>query len=257
MVPLDEAAARYVETWLGSAEGPGLLALRHALKYRRPGLWGDVASTPTSILLAREGKDQLEAFGAGEPGPALAWLMSHRRAFALLAPEDWQDPVVNRLGEIDRREVETWRAGLSATRGKMVAGASVGVRPLSFSDLIGFTLTAGAWALRGWRTYAELMTHGAAFGIPHGQGFASVAWIFDEADSYDSIGVATLPRYRRLGLARATGAALVEHVLHVRRHVPIWSTTPDNAPSRALARRLGFVVAGSETLLRWPPADDV
>src|SRR5437016_14120473 len=85
MVPLDPLAVRSLRSWLGEPAGPGLLALHHALTYQRPGLWGDHARVPRSVVLLREGDDQLEAFGAGEPEPAVAWLAGQGRAVSLVA----------------------------------------------------------------------------------------------------------------------------------------------------------------------------
>ena len=65
--------------------------------------------------------------------------------------------------------------------------------------------------------------------------------------------VFTVPRYRRLGLARAAAAALVGHIASRRHKVPLWSTTPDNDASLALARSLGFTSQVTEALVRWPP----
>src|SRR4051794_1516614 len=108
MVPLDALAVRSLRSWLGEPSGPGLLALHHALIYQRPGLWGDHPRVPRSIVLVREGDDQLEAFGAGEPEPAVGWLVSRGRAVSLAAPAAWRDAVGARVGSIEPGAVETW-----------------------------------------------------------------------------------------------------------------------------------------------------
>ncbi len=287
MGPLDAAAARYVRSWLGPPPGPGLLALRHALVYRRPGLWGDHPSAPRSVLLVREGDGRLEVFGAGAPEPAVAWLASQVRPFTLLSPDDWHEVVRDRLGvaEVDPEGVETWSGGVigpalrveSSTKSapstdserqatffasvgpKAAAGPAkvnkpaVTTRRISPGDFAAFTAGAPSWALRGWRSFPALVEYGAGFGVPHGSGFASIAWVFDQVDGYDSVGVFTTPRFRRLGLGRAAASALIEHIVLRRGKIPLWSTTPLNAPSRALARMLGFSVTNTETLLHWPP----
>ena len=286
MVPLDAAAARYVRTWLGPPPGPGLLALRHALVYRRPGLWGDHPSAPQSVMLVREGDGRLEVFGAGTAEPAVGWLAGQVRPFTLLSPDDWHEAVRDRLGvaEVESDGVETWSGGLIAPIGRIESPAPPTSRPdpkrqstfftttdaraltptqknkadvttrrLTPADFAPFTAAAPSWGLRGWRSFPALIEYGAAFGVPHGSGFASIAWVFDQVDGYDSVGVFTTPRYRRLGLGRASASALIEHIVLKRGKIPIWSTTPSNAPSRALARMLGFSVTGTETLLHWPP----
>ena len=286
MVPLDAAAARYVRSWLGPPPGPGLLALRHALVYRRPGLWGDHTSAPQSVLLVREGDGRLEVFGAGSPEPAVAWLAGQVRPFTLLSPDDWHEVVRDRLGgaEIDPEGVETWSGGVigpalrietttkpapstdserQATFFTHVGPKSASVpkvnkpgvetRRITAADFAAFTAGAPSWALRGWRAFPTLVEYGAAFGVPHGSGFASIAWIFDQVDGYDCVGVFTTPRFRRLGLGRAAASAMIEHIVLRRGKIPLWSTTPQNTASRALARMLGFSVSNTEALLHWPP----
>jgi|GEM_PF-648313 GNAT superfamily N-acetyltransferase len=265
MVPLDPAAARHVRARLGLPEGPGLLALRHALAYRRPGLWGDDPAAPRSVLLTREGDGRIEAFGVGEPWPALAWLVGHGRPFVLHAPDDWLATAVDALGGgVERVEVETWSAEGdtavdAADEGEDAGGAvrgappRVAVRRLDAGDHAAFVAAAPTWALRGWQSYDALIELGVAYGTPHGSGFASLAWVFDQADVYDAVGVYTAPRFRRLGLGRATASALVEHVRDRRGKIPLWSFSYDNQASRALAASLGFTPAAVESVLYHPP----
>src|SRR5947208_7862144 len=103
MVPLDPLAVRSLRSWLGEPSGPGLLALHHALAYQRPGLWGDHARVPSSVVLVREGDDQLEAVGAGEAEPAVALLAGQGRAVCLVAPAAWRNGVGGRRAPIERR----------------------------------------------------------------------------------------------------------------------------------------------------------
>ncbi len=269
MVPLDPAAARHVRTRLGLPEGPGLLALRHALAYRRPGLWGDDPVAPRSVLLVREGERRIEAFGIGEPWPALGWLLGHGRGFALQAPDDWLLTASQALGgDVERVEVETWSADAVATpmaveddsefgapaRPKVVP--KVMVRRLNAGDRAAFCAAAPAWALRGWQSYASLIEHGAAFGVPHANGFAALAWVFDQADVYDAVGVATAPRFRRLGLGRAAAAILVTHILERRGKVPLWSFPVGHVASSGLAGSLGFAPVAAEVVVYHPPRDE-
>ncbi len=254
MVPLDANAARHVLAWLGPAAGPGLLALRHALAYRRPGLWGDDPGAPRSVILIRDGDGQLEAFGAGAPEPAVPWLVGRLRGFTLHAPGSWLRPVRDRVGALGRAGVETWSGGAAPVKPAVRVGAPrVVTRRLTADDLPAFTAAVPPWGLRGWRSFPPLIEHGAAFGVPHGPGFAALAWVFDQADGYDALGVSTAPRFRRLGLGRAVAASLVAHVVGRRGKVPLWSTPAADSASRGLALSLGFSVAATETVVRWPP----
>jgi GNAT superfamily N-acetyltransferase len=254
MVPLDTAAAREVLRQLGPTTGPGLLALRHALEFRPAWLWGDGSSSPRSIVLIREGDDQLEAFGAGAPEPAVGWLTAHQRRFTLHAPETWLAAVVGTVGEVDQDDVEIWSLERAAVEKARAPGRVVTQR-LTSSHSRAFRAAAPAWALRGWRSYASLVKHGAVFGAPqaHADEFLALAWIFEQAGPFDAIAVCTAPHYRRLGLARGTVAALIEQIVGHRRRIPLWYVAPGNEPSRALARSLGFEQTSSEPLLRWPP----
>jgi GNAT superfamily N-acetyltransferase len=262
MVPLDPAAARHVRARLGLPERPGLLALRHALAYRRPGLWGDDPAAPRSVILVREGDGRVEAFGAGEPWPAVGWLAGHGRPFSLHAPDDWLATVDAMGEETERTEVETWSveslAPVDEDPGEDAARPRpprVAVRRLWPDDRDGFLAAAPPWALRGWQSYPALVEHGVAFGVPHGPAFAALAWVFDQADVYDAVGVYTVPRFRRLGLGRAVSSALVGYILERRGKVPLWSFSPGHLASHALAASLGFTFAASEPVLHRPPTE--
>jgi RimJ/RimL family protein N-acetyltransferase len=99
-----------------------------------------------------------------------------------------------------------------------------------------------------------MLANGAAFGVPTRDGkLASVAWIFEEGRERDKIGVATDPRYQRLGLGRAAASALVDHITNVRHRIPLWTAAAQNLASQNLAKSLGFSVQVTETVLRWVP----
>jgi GNAT superfamily N-acetyltransferase len=256
MVPLEPEARQQVVSWLGREEAPGLLALRHALLYGRPGLWGDDARQPRCVVLLRPGDDGgSEAFGAGRAAPAVAWLAGRNGGVTLLAPDDWEPAVRAAVGPVDRIEVETWFDAPAPD--PEPPGPSIAVRRLtdSVADADAFARATPDWALRGWSRYSGLIRHGAAYGVPFGAGFAAVAWTFDQTDRFDSVAVFTLPRYRRLGLGRAAATALLAHVVADRRKVPLWSAPPDlvHVASSSLAASLGFSDRVTETLLRWPP----
>ena len=255
MVPLSPDNARRLRSRFGEVCGPGLLALPHALDFPRAGLWGDDAERPRSVVLLREGDGRREAFGAGDPSSAIGWLARQPGSFTMLAPGSWEGPLRAAVGPLGRSEVLTYTYPGPAHRDAAGRRPSVPTRRLTLDDAAAFAATAPAWALRGWRSFEALIAHGAGFGVSHGRGFAALAWVFDQAGDFDAIGVSTMPRFRRLGLGRATASALIGHILQWRGKVPLWSTTPANAASRALANSLGLSLAATESLLHWGPAE--
>jgi hypothetical protein len=98
-----------------------------------------------------------------------------------------------------------------------------------------------------------MIAGGAGFGVARGEGFASVAWIYESDDDHDKIGVATAAPFRGLGLGRAVSMAMVDHILRDRGKAPLWTTHAGNPASMALARSLGFTARVAETLLIWTP----
>ena len=257
MVPLRPEGRAHALEQLSDSDSPGLLALRHALLYARPALWADDAWRPRSVVLLRPevGGRGSEAFGIGEPEPAVPWLVARSRRYgsSLLAPEAWNPWVEVAVGAagVETYEVETWHDPAPPPRPKS-APSPITVRRLTEHDEIGFRKAAPDWALQGWGDYTSLLRHGAVFGVPHQGGFAALAWVFDQTEQFDALGVFTLPRFRRLGLGRAVAATLLDHVRRTRNKQPLWSTPAGNELSRHLALNLGFTEITTQTLYRWP-----
>ncbi len=258
MVPIRRGAATVM---LALGEGPGagsgsrshrLVALEHAASRSRPGLWGDNPDVPSSLIWLREGDDALEAFAAGVPARAIGWLAEQAggRPIRLAAPEGWEAAARLEGGRFGRGSV------LSLVRPSprsAMASPPVEVARLGPGDRPGFEALAPPWALRAWGGFAELIDRGAAFGVRSASGFASLAWVFEAGRRFDKVGVATVERYRRLGLGRAAARGLIEEIERSRRKRPLWSTAPDNAASLALARSLGFAGEVAEPLVLWEP----
>ena len=180
---------------------------------------------------------------------------------ALLAPAFWEPAVRAAVGPVERAGIEIrFHRGLDPKSDGLPDRPRIATRRLTPGDAAAFAATAPGWALRGWGSFADLIAHGAGFGVPGGAGLAALAWILEQGRQVDLVGVYVAPRFRRLGLGRAVAAALVAHIVGERRRSPLWVHAPENAASRALGRSLGFTVAVSETLLRWrrvihPPRD--
>jgi RimJ/RimL family protein N-acetyltransferase len=229
----------------------GWLTVRHALLARLAGFWGDRATSPYSVVYAREEDGQIEAFGLLNPQPAIAWLRARGSPFSLLAPDDeWAAQVQHELDPVDRGEVVSWLPGFYR---RTLGPPTTTVRRLTLDDAAAFRSSAPSWALRCWSSFESLIGRGAVFGVPHGDAFASLAWVLDRTESYDAIGVHTAPRYRNLGLARAAASVLVEHIIHQRRKVPLWAASSENPASQALARSIGFTPRVTEVVYHWPP----
>ena len=259
MVPLrPEGRAQALER-LSDADAPCLLALRHAMLYGRPALWGDDAWHPRSVLLVRPesgGGRSTEAFGLGEPEPAVPWLVArHRRSGALLAAPDawapWINATVGAAG-VETYSVETWYDPGPPARRPGSSNAPITANRLTEHDEISFRKAAPEWALQGWGDFSGLLRYGAAFGVPYQAGFASLAWIHDQTEQFDAMSVYTLPRFRRLGLGKAVATALLDHIRRTRNKQPLWSSLATNEPSRNLVQVLGFTESSSQTVFRWP-----
>lgn len=257
MVPLDlqnPYTEWLVHEFLASwKRGIGWLTLRRALIEGEAGFWGDRSRAPSSVVYLREGDHQVEAFGLLSPRPAVRWLASLGRPVALLAPEGWSKSVQLRVGAFEQSEVASWSPGFYR---RPPWRSAVATRRLTSADLSAFAEAAPEWALRCWPDFESMISRGCAIGVPFGEGFASLAWVLDQTESFDAIGVYTAPRYRELGLARAAAGVLIEHIIRERRKIPLWAASTGNAASQTLARTLGLTPRVFETVFRWPPRSE-
>ena len=252
MLPLE---ARATDTVLGWGDGlHRTVALHHAAIHGRPGLCGDHPTRPSSVIWLRDGGDQWEVFGAGFAGPALDWLgrVAVGRPVVLTAPASWTDGVharMSRFGEIQVDFVQTWLRPEPVALPRTAAA----VRPLNLDDAAAFAALAPPWAVRSWGSFAAALQRGAAFGVPARSGLASAAWVVESDHHADKVGVATDPRYRRLGLGRAVAAALLDEVEVARGRHALWVVNPGNLGSLGLKDALGFTTSVTESFLRWGP----
>jgi ribosomal protein S18 acetylase RimI-like enzyme len=247
MVPLNAHAASHVLSWDDGSRRA--LALHHALLHHRPGLWGDHARRPTSVVLLRRGEGQWEAYGTGAPEPAARWLAARRAPVALLAPDEWDDPLRSVAGAVRRGPIQVRYR--TAEEPLPMPPSPIATRRLGAADVSAFAATAPAWALRAWGAPRDCVLEGAAFGVPYQGSFAAMAWIGEVDQFLDAIGVYTAPRFRRLGLGRAAAMALVRHIVMDRRKCPLWATAQDNDASQGLAEALGFSLRMEEPVLRF------
>ncbi len=91
-----------------------------------------------------------------------------------------------------------------------------------------------------WDSIEAFLEQGIGVWVMDGETIASSCEsVFTGAGEVE-ISVSTAPGYRRKGLARLAGAAFLQVCL-ARGLKPVWGCWPDNEPSVALARSLGFV----------------
>jgi hypothetical protein len=99
------------------------------------------------------------------------------------------------------------------------------------------------WIAKTWGGPSGLAGSDMAWGAFVGGRLASVACTFFQGRRHEDIGVVTEREFRRRGLSAAAAARLCLDI-RARGRRPTWSTTPDNAGSLEVARRLGFQEVG-------------
>jgi len=97
-----------------------------------------------------------------------------------------------------------------------------------------------SWVAATWGGPAGLACSGRAWAILQGDRAVGVAAPFFSGQRYEDIGVVTEPELRGRGFARSCTAALIGDI-RSRGRTPSWTTSADNAPSRAIATRMGFI----------------
>jgi GNAT superfamily N-acetyltransferase len=123
------------------------------------------------------------------------------------------------------------------------------VRPLRPDDVAGLDALdpSIAWISETWGGHAGLAASGKAWvAVDDGRPVA-VAASFFVGTAHEDVGVVTEPGYRGRGLAASCAAALSAD-MRARGRRPSWTTSPDNAGSRAVAARLGFVPVRDDVL---------
>ena len=171
----------------------------------------------------------------------------------LLAPEGWEGG--GRRGGRARRSAD--RADLDADGPAPRGEPRRRSPPIDSVSTIAraFVEEAPAWALRGWGTYSALMARGAAFGVRHGEGFAALAWVFDQSHRHDALAVHTaaeVPRARPgegggLGPDRPRGARPLQVP-------PVVDPPPRTSPRSPSPRRSACPSARSRPSCDGPPA---
>ncbi|MAZ01628.1 MAG: hypothetical protein CMN56_00650 [Sneathiella sp.] len=93
---------------------------------------------------------------------------------------------------------------------------------------------------RFWRGPEEFLKKANSCLITYRNKFASICYSAATVDGYAEIDVATLPEYRKLGLARHAVTGFVENC-HAADVIPLWDCYTNNEGSMALAATIGFI----------------
>src|SRR4051794_36057956 len=173
MFELESTGIQFVRSWLKPPETPGLLAFWHAVEFRTTALFGEQRPSafflgdhrlkPRSVVYFRPSQPGAPShvFGAGESRVAVRWLATRPvLTFLLHAPPHWHEALEALVGNVQRVSVETW-----STRRTPAGGVPGFVRRLSRADSHAFHNAVPWWGLRGWGSFANLLEHGAAFGV--------------------------------------------------------------------------------------------
>lgn len=145
---------------------------------------------------------------------------------------------------LDRRERVFYRGGqlrIPGWRSRLPAGLRISSIGTAIGQLaaLGNFADVAAEIESCWPSMADFRR--AGFGFCAHDGELIVCWCTAEyvSDGQCGIGIETVPTYRRLGVATLTASAFVEYCVAggIRPHWDSWS---DNAPSVAVAEKVGF-----------------
>lgn len=115
-----------------------------------------------------------------------------------------------------------------------------------------------SWISKSWGGPDGLSGSGTAWGGFVDDRLVSVACTFFLGEDEEDIGIVTEPLARGLGLGAASAAGVCGGIVS-RGRMPSWTTSPDNAGSLGVARKLGFTGARTDVLYvinaEIPPVD--
>jgi hypothetical protein len=213
---------------------PGPLVALHAIRTGCGTAFADRWPEPRAILASAGGNFSL----AGDPAALRPEDLEGRVAGMLDAPREFE-PLLREAFP----GLHVWDRVIQALHGEppSLAGDGAVVRRLVADDqwhLWGLGIDT-SWIAKTWGGPGGLAGSGRAFGAFRAGTLASVAAPFFVGDRYVDIGVVTERGQRGRGLSPACAGALARDI-RARGGVPSWTTSPDNAPSLRVARKLGF-----------------
>ncbi len=196
---------------------------------------GDPAAFETAVIL-----------DPGQPGEPTAFGQNPEQIADLLTamPDDWfcvnvAPAIAPRLGPLLAGRmgcpIRCYGDVYHTLTGAAIGFEDTAVRPLTPADLP--LLETAPPEIRG-HDPRRMLTDMFAGAIVDGR-IVAIAQNYALSPRYGDVGVATLPDYRRQGLATAAASLVIQWVVENGR-IPVWSCGEDNAASLRVAQKLGF-----------------
>ena len=163
----------------------------------------------------------------------------------LILPDKAAEKACRRFYTLDRLQLD-WRAGMPP--GYEMVRLDEAFLKNSALHNIGEVV---GWVRSFWHSIRDFTRTGFGFGVLHGESI--ISWclsVYASGDNFE-LGLATAPDHRNQGFATLTAAACVEHCL-LNSLVPHWHCWDDNAPSIAVAEKVGFARPVSYQVYRFP-----
>lgn len=148
------------------------------------------------------------------------------------------DPLPDAVSRHTRVNFRYVAASATAVDRRATRAAAQGwrVRPATAAD---FDLTGTVVPAEYWPDAQSLLTHGGGMVAERDGKVGAIAFASFHWDDNVEIGIETLPRFRRQGLAQAAAGALVDALVADGLR-PVWSCRGSNTGSQRLAGTLGF-----------------
>ena len=241
MIRLTSKQAATLRSWF-LPDRPGPLIGLHALHTGQGSFHADRWPAPSALLVEVAGNYSM----AGNPARLSPAFLQARVAGFLEAPAPFEP-----LLQLTFPGATKWPRVILARQDAPVGQGPPGfkLRLLSPGDAASVRDTDPdvTWIAKTWGGPAGMAASGYAWGAFAGDQLTAIACTFFVGERYEEIGVATEPAYRGRGLAGACASFLCQDIAG-RGRQPSWSTSPDNAPSLRVAKKLGFTLQRRDRL---------
>jgi RimJ/RimL family protein N-acetyltransferase len=237
LVPLTpEQLATIRHRFIPEPERPGLLVAQHVLATGHGSCLADRWPEPR-VLLAESGGNFTVA---GDPDVLHPRDLIGRLIGFIEAPASFVPLLLTAFPE-----AQEWQRMIFTIEGPRLSNSSpphgdARIRRLGPGDaeaLVGLGPESG-WITKTWAGPIGLATSGMGWGAFAGGQLVAVSCPFFVGERYEDLGVVTEPSFRGRGLSTSCAAAVCQDVRR-RGRTPIWTTSPDNTASLAVAAKLG------------------